>query len=1124
MSDGFGFERLAAACAAARARVAGTAAASAVTLGGALILVLSLLPVSAREGRGSLVPLALALVLCAGLAGLVWIARRVWHALHPHAVAEEADAAAGLGSGDVRSAIELEGAEAAAGAGLAALHRTRVSEALGSAASRGLLPVTGPGWKRRIRRSGVAVALMLLAISVAALLRSQPTLSAAAALGAPWRTAFPAPLPPLGLAGATGVPRGDAAVVSISAAGRDRVDLVWRAAGRAPERVLLDVSAAGSAQGRTAPIISPTAVWAEDAEGFSSDTLRIRPLEPLLVQDLQLTVEFPAYLGRGSERYRGRIPPLVAPEGTRLRLSGETNLPLDEGALAWEPGDGDTGETGEAAARIPLEIAGSQFAVSWVPERTGAWAWELRAESSLGEPIAPDPIRVLVVPDLQPRIQLLYPAPDTTLGYERVMPVIADIEDDIGLRRAFVRSWRSGLGSESAERREALSPDPAGAARAVFRHLLDRSAESFLPGDTLFYRFEAFDGHPARGPALSDVFLLRVPTFTEIRDRRADRTEALSEAAQALEENLEALAEAAADAARQTDAEGDDSEDVRFEATEEARSVLDEAQRSEEELEGVEEQLQALQEELEASPLSDPALQEQLRRLAERYEELAESGLEEQIEALAEALRELDPEAVREALEQLAGDYEDLREQVDQTLGMLEQAALEQAMKSAQANADELAQEQRDVAGETDSEAFQEGQEALVEQAEALAERLAELEAELAAADREAAADSARAAGERTQEALGKMADAQSGAEQSPSGAPGEVGETERQAAEEAAEALEQAAGALGSAEREMSGEQGEAAVESLARARSEALALSEEEGRLSEATRGEDAADPASWRARQGAVRQGLENLVERLSEAGNEAAMLDQRTGAAAGEAAERMDQLLDRLAGDGARRLPSRAEVEGIQESLNSLARHLLASEEAARAAGQESAGQDAADQMNQLAQQQQAVTQETSSLLMPGPRPSGEERRREEIARRQEEVAEELGELEDPEGDLLGRPEELAEEAAELARQLELEGPTQETLERQRQLFRRMLDAGRSLEDEDLDPNERESREATAPPGVPPPIDPELLRGRRYPAPSEALLRELPLFYRSLIFEYFDRLNRVPPAGAEARREP
>ena len=1121
MTDGRGFERLSAVCAAARLRAATTAMAAAVTLGGALVLVLSLLPASAREGRGSLVPLALALVLWAGVAGLAALCRRVWRALYPHEVAEEADTAVGLGAGDVRTALELKGSSLSAGAGLAALHRVRVSKALAGVARRRLLPVTGEGWTRRVRRSSLVVAVTLLALFVAGLLRPQPTRSAALALGAPWRTAFPAPLPPLGLSGPAGVPRGTPATVTIAAVGRERVTLAWRAAGRPVDRRGLEVLADGTARGRTAAVVSPVAVWAEDEDGASSDTLRIRPLEPLLLQDVRVDVEYPAYLGRESETYRGRIPSLVAPEGTRLRLSGEANLPLDGGALLWRPSADGATEGGEEGPRIDLDVSGPRFAASWIPERTGAWAWDIQASSSLGDPIVPDPIRVLVVPDLRPRIQLLYPAPDTTLGYERVMPVIVDVEDDIGLRQVFIASWRSGLGTNFAERREALSPDPAGARRSVFRHLLDRSAESFLPGDTLFYRFEAFDGRPGRGPAVSDTFLLRVPTFTEIRDERAERTAELSDAAAQLEEAAEALSEAAADAAGQTDAAGDDSEDVRFDATEEARGVLDEARRSEEELDEFVEDLAALREELEASPLSDPALQEQLRRLAERYEALAESGLEDQIEALAEALRDLDPEAVRAALEQLAEDYEGLREQVDQTLGMLEQAALEQAMKSAQANADDLARDQRDVAQETDADAFRREQEALAAEAEALAERLAELEQELTAADRETAADSARAAGARTDEALGKMAEAREASAESGASGQSEVGEAERQAAEEAAEALEQAAGALGSSQREMGDEQGEAAVASLARARNEALALAEEEGRLSEATRGGDGADPVSWRARQAAVRQGLENLVERLSEAGNEAAMLDQRTGAAAGEAAERMDELLDRLASDGARRLPARAEAETIQESLNQLARHLLASEEAARSAQQQSAGQDAAEQMNQLAQQQQSVTQETSSLLVPGPRPAGEERRREEVVRRQEEIAEELGELEDPEGDLLGRPEELAEEAAELSRELELEGPTQETLERQRQLFRRMLDAGRSLEDEDLDPNERESRAATADPRAPPPIDPELLRGRRFPLPGEALLRELPLFYRSLIFEYFDRLNRLPPPGGTPR---
>jgi hypothetical protein len=151
-------------------------------------------------------------------------------------------------------------------------------------------------------------------------------------------------------------------------------------------------------------------------------------------------------------------------------------------------------------------------------------------------------------------------------------------------------------------------------------------------------------------------------------------------------------------------------------------------------------------------------------------------------------------------------------------------------------------------------------------------------------------------------------------------------------------------------------------------------------------------------------------------------------------------------------------------------------------------------------------------------MPGPKPSGEERT-EEVSAQQQEIADQLRDLEDPDGDLLGRPEEFAREAEELARQLADGGPTQETLERQRRLFQRMLDAGRSLEDEDLDPNRRESTAASAVTAEAPEIDIDALRGRRYPLPPEDLLRNLPLFYRPLVFDYFDRLNR-PATGTPA----
>jgi len=1115
MTERGGLERFLAACAAVRGRLAGAAIAAGLATILLAILLLSLLPAAWREGRGSYLPLGLSAIVIAAIAAGGLLSRRARARLVPERLADETDGAVGLGAGDVRGALELGRAPGRGSAALAGLHRDRVAAKLAGMTPDRLLPGTAPLWRRRLRATLGIAALATVALLASALVRPQQTRSAALALGAPWRTAFPPPLEPLSLAADGQVMRGDLARLRIRAVGRTGVVLSWMAAGRGAERRTVEVGPDGTALASVGPISSPTRAWVEDGAGAVSDTLVVRPMEPLLVQDLRVQIDFPTYLAREPESYRGQIPPLVIPEGSRLTLSGEANLPLTGGALLWHPAEA---LDEPATDRVSLEVDGPRFGVTVVPTGTGAWAWELAASGALGAPILPTPIRVLLVPDLAPEIQLLFPAPDTILGPDRVMPIVVDVEDDIGLRAVLLRSWQSGLGEVRGDRREPLAPSPDGSRRSVFRHLIDRSVDELLPGDTIFYQFEAFDGHPTRGPALSDVYLLRVPTFTEIRDARADETRELSDAAEALEAAMDDLAEAAADAARHSEA-GEDAEEASFETTEEARAVLDDAREAADDLSNLQESLEQLQDELEDSAVNDEALREQLEMLAERYRELMESGLAERIEELAAALQDLDPEAVREALEQLAGDSEALREQLEQTLGSLEQAALDQEMKSARANAEDLAREQRDLADaeETDPQEWTSEQERIADRAEELAKALDELEERLEASGQSSAADSARTAGERTDQAMQRMEEAaRAGESEAGESAAGEDASSRqsRDAASEAADAMEDAAQALGSAQQNMERSGRDAAAESLGRARSEALSLADEEGRLADATRGEETGDPESWRGRQSAVRQGLDNMLDRLSEAGNEAAMLDQRTGAAAGEAAERMDRLLERLAEDGARRLPSRAEAEGIQEALNELATQLLASEQAARAAQQQSQGQEAQEQMASLAQQQQTITQETSSMLMPGPKPSGEQRT-EQLSSRQQEIADRLEEIDDTQGDLLGRPEDMAREAAEIARQLAESGPTQETLERQRQLFRRMLDAGRSLEDEDLDPNRRESTTGVAVPHEAPEIDPELLRGRRFPMPSEALLRELPIFYRSLIFDYFDRLNRRPP---------
>ena len=1074
-------------------RLRGLAALSGVAWTGAAaagaVSALAMVPAELRAGRGSPVPAVLASVVCAAAVWLAWRLRRDWLALTEHGIACEADAQAGLGSGDVRGAMELGRSRTAgeAEALLAAMHRHRVGEAL-SRSPAGPAEVSGAAWRGKARLALTTLGVLLVVLAGSGALRPEQTLAAARAFGTPWRTAFPPPLPAIEVE-ASDPPRGRPAWVTVRAPGRDSVVLNWAVDGEATGSAWLALGADGSGSGATRPVERLMTVWVEDRGGVTSDTLTLRPAEPLLVEDLRVGVSPPTYLGLPDEIYRGLIPPLAIAEGSTVSIRGVANLRVDRAELVRDgsPGPG-------------FSVDGTEFSAAWIPDGSGEWTWRLVSSESRGDPVLPPPLRIATTRDHAPRIELIYPDPEALFQTGWTMPVVVGTEDDLGITRALVTSWRQAAIELAGPLTEVLTPDPSGARRAIFRHVLGRSGEEFLPGDTLNYQFTVYDAHPTRGPALSPVYVVRVPELSEIRQARAEAVDGMASVADSSAQELEELGNTAADASRIT--EGDTSDD--FGATEDARRAEEEAFHALEQMAELERRIEEMREALRNSALGDPMLEEQLERFAEWYAEMAESGLAPSIDGLGAALESLDPDALARALDELAAQADELATRMQQARGMLEQMALEQSMKAAQAEAADLASEQEQLAARQGGETFQHEQQEVLDRTAEFAGQLSELEEELERLGRQEAVDSVSSARRSAETARHAMEQALGG-ERSEAAA--------QMAVQEAAGAMQEASHALGGSMDSERTESEEDVQETLALARTEALALADEQSRLSEAAR--TAAGTASeWRNRQAAIRQGLEGAMDRLSSSGSGASLVRPQTSAAGGEALRRMDRILSRMGGESPPRFPARAESDGVAHALLDLSEYLLA-EEAAAAAAQQSAGQAAAEQMSRLAQQQQQVMEGTSAMMIPGqPRAP---RMRQQLAEAQQQIADELGQLEDPDQELAGQPEELAWEAEDLANRLGNQGPDTETVKRQRQLFRRMLDAGRSLEGEEVDEKRRESEAATAEAAAPEEIDPDLLAGG-FPAPQESQLRAVPAFYRVLVLDYFDRMARLaPPDG-------
>jgi hypothetical protein len=171
-----------------------------------------------------------------------------------------------------------------------------------------------------------------------------------------------------------------------------------------------------------------------------------------------------------------------------------------------------------------------------------------------------------------------------------------------------------------------------------------------------------------------------------------------------------------------------------------------------------------------------------------------------------------------------------------------------------------------------------------------------------------------------------------------------------------------------------------------------------------------------------------------------------------------------------------------------------------------------------QLQEMAKRQGSINAQAQGLLpIPGQgqmSPESQATAR-ALARQQRGIANQLEEI----GDAAGgdRAGELAKEARQLAEALEQTRVDASTVARQQQLFRRLLDAGRSLEKEEREDNEkREAKAATGDERFDP--GQAAARGRaasRFREPAWSDLRGLTADERRAILEYFKRINADKP---------
>lgn len=939
------------------------------------------------------------------------------------------------------------------------------------------------GWTRRM----LGRAVVTLAGAAALLVLAGPVHGTAAALWDPV-AAFALLSTPVRLAASEdAVERGESVTFSMSAAGR-RDGVLWtRAPGEGWSAQPVRLDDAGLATRVIGPLEGDLFARFESG-GRDSDTLHIRVRLAVFVGSLQVTAEYPDYLNLEPETMPGAGDTLLIPAGTRLVTEGRASGPLRQ--ARWVSGE----------LQRPLEVEGSSFRGEFQP--TGELTWHLRMEAAGGEPVAglDASLTVRVVPDMPPQVEIPAPGLDTLMATGGQVPLVVDTRDDHGLTRV-VLELRTGR--EPARMRD-LDLPPDAPDRALIASVIN--LEGMSPGDTLRYRVVAYDNSPARQAGRSREMLIVMPTQAEMRDLQRESVHDVAS-------QLDSLARRGRELERQTEdlsrlrARGEESarrgdQSLSFEESRRASDVARTQEELLDEMQRLQDELRQLERAAEAAGIADSTFMRRLAEIRQELERAMSPELRERLAELQEALRNLDAPRTREAMRQLAEVQQQMREALERSRELFERAALEQELGALGQEAAEVAKAQREWAEsvmQSDSARAAVEERALAARADSLAVGMQQ------AAER---LDSQGARQEMTQTAAQVQEAAETMRQAAQSAAQGQRQQA-RQQGQRAQSQLSEASQQVGEQRQQQQQEWREEVVRALDQALLETTRLTQRQ--LAVTARFRAGTSAAALRADQAVVEEGVRQLLEQVMTAGGRNALVPPRIAGAL--AAARLEMARARAAISSATlNLREGSERAGdAVDALHVAAFMLLRARADVSGSSSGSGMAEAMERMAQLAQQQGGIGQDASGLLSMMNSPAFDQQLV-ELASRQRQMSRQLDRLR-AETDA-GGAEQFAEEARELARQMEAGRLDPETVARQERLFRRMLDAGRMLQGEEQD--EQKERQGTTAAGIDP-LLPAALRDRlrerdgRLRLPSWEELQRFSPEERRLVADYFRRLG-------------
>ena len=818
----------------------------------------------------------------------------------------------------------------------------------------------------------------------------------------------------------------------------------------------------------------------------------------------EITLFYPAYTGLASEMLPQGTWDVAAPYGTEAAFSLGANCKPDSAWISC------TGEGGRAWNQ-QLAAGGDSLGARIRLVENLAYTLELAATGGV-RAASHGPHTVKAIPDNPPFVRIESPDRETMLEADMLVPLSVVALDDYGISQMKVYyEFKGGKGEFDLPYR--------GKAQARCDYTWDVTQLDVFPGDAVSYYVQVADNDALTGPKYSrtDVYVARVPTVYElyenIEERESEDIGNLEEVAEKAKEAKEDLDNIQEEMKKEPEKEGA----IDWEKEQALRQSIAGQDDIAKELDKISSSLDETLEMMDQNSLVNFQIIEKMEEIRQLIEEVGSQDLLKAIEQMREAMAQLSPDEIKAAMQNMDMSQEDLLRKLDQAIQMLKHLQAEQKMEAAANLAKQMAEAQKDAnqslrSGDSDKAGRQEKQ--ISDDAEQLREMMRQL-ADLLKAEKNPVANSVDEAAQymdqkQLKQAMEQMI-AQMQAGQSSSAL--QQGESLEQDLNNLASMLQSASDQMMNADKQKIMAAMRETVDNLrdvsARQEDVLNALEDKSGQV-----------PRSELARREMVfKETLDRIAEKMFELSQQTLFVDASLGRAIlqiGQQAEAAARDLSEGTGKQAS-----GSVRVSLGAINVLMTGLMDAMEKASSCNNPGGLAEAFDGLENMCSMQMGINLGTQQAMQDGQQGLSMEARAQmaRLAAQQEMIQqglEDFGKQYGNRSEILGRLDDLAEEAKRVAEDLKRQNVNEETLARQQRIVTRMLDAQKSLRRREYSQRRKSRPGEMYEMASPPPLSLEereaavrdlLYRGRGYYPPE----------YEELIRAYFKAISA--PAGGQ-----